>query len=409
MLIYADVYNETGTTRLGDGPITHITSVKITDTLDALRTFTLAISALDYRSHILLVPGRRVRVYLNLDTGRQLLVEGFIENYQVADKLSGASVKLKCKDLARELQHYTTGIGREYNNVPISTIVSQLTALAGWTSDVDTGLGNATIKFDGVSVLKALQDLAKATGLHFRRDSGTTIKFGALGDEINLRLVQPAQLPYDIYFNDDVALIKDIATGYSEAEIINWMLPLGNKEDGVDRVTLQHATLGSPYTVQSMTGPDGNTYYYIEDTTSQAVYGERQSIKVFNDIKSVGTLPADLAAASNQLYTAAASMLGRMVEAEDAYTVNVVKAWRRVPSIGQKLRLVYRGEARQLGTPNYAYIDVNDVFWITKQTIVADGGGLRIKLDVSNRDIVATSDVVNIIADTVTDYNQQKV
>lgn len=415
-LIYCDVYNGAGTTKLGDGPVDKLTSVSISDTMDALRTFTLSMAALDYRGFRLLVPGRQVKVYMKLDTGSKLVAEGFIEEYAVNDKLSGVSVKLKCRDIARELQYYSTLYGRSYTDTAISTIVNDLIGLAsGWTATIDAGLGNATIKFDGISVLKALQDLAKATGLHFRRGTGKTIEFGALGDEIDLRLIQPAQLAYEIYFNDDVAFVTDIATGYDEAEVINWISPLGNKDDGVNRVTLEHATLSSPYTVQSAVGPDGDTYYYITDATSVSSFGTRQVFKVFNNIKIVmadpvaGPTATEQEAASNQLYTQAVSALGRRIAAETRYTVNVVKAWERIPAIGQKLLLVYRGEARQFGTPNYFYIDVNELLWVTKQTITVDDTGLKIKFEVSNRDIPDESDVVNVLVDTVIDYNQQKV
>jgi hypothetical protein len=154
-----------------------------------------------------------------------------------------------------------------------------------------------------MSVLKALQLLADQQGLHLRL--GTThrrIEFGAFGEASGLTFINTQAAPAALYGNDDVALIERFTVEHSAEVAANWLIPLGAGE-GVAQLTLQHATRIGLYTVQSMTGPDGQTLYYIADAASIAALGRIEKVGVFY-IAPV-TNSDDIENAANALYDAA--------------------------------------------------------------------------------------------------------
>lgn len=67
-------------------------------------------------------------------------------------------------------------------------------------------------------------------------------------------------------------------------------------------LTLNDATLSSPYVVQSALNPDGTTYYYIEDAESIALYGLIEHVMIRPDIKNPNNLAASREQAANVLY-----------------------------------------------------------------------------------------------------------
>ncbi|MFA5377706.1 MAG: hypothetical protein WC455_18290 [Dehalococcoidia bacterium] len=107
-----------------------------------------------------------------------------------------------------------------------------------WTLDTTGVTGDLYAEFDGVSVLGAIQEIAKQTGNHFILSDDHELTFGALGDAAPVRLYQPHSIiSRDTYGNNDIALV-DAPTIVDDSEsTINWVLPLGR---GDDRTSLKY-------------------------------------------------------------------------------------------------------------------------------------------------------------------------
>ncbi len=93
-------------------------------------------------------------------------------------------------------------------------------------------------------------------------------------------------------------------------DLINWVIALGAGE-GVAALTLEKSTRTSPFTVQSIVGPDGNLQYYLSDATSVATYGQIEKIISFKQIAPLSNSETDIINAANALFDAAAEWLTR--------------------------------------------------------------------------------------------------
>lgn len=159
---------------------------------------------------------------------------------------NAAMQTLSGPDQLDELRRKNTLLARKYDGVLVADVVDALVGLAsGWTADTtDTPANGVFVRFDGASVLKALQETAKQQGLHFRRDGSQAIKFGPLGDAAPLRVIQTGhRIMRALELNDDVALIDTLTWKDNSSDVVNWMIPLGGGQ-GEAALTLQHCTRG---------------------------------------------------------------------------------------------------------------------------------------------------------------------
>lgn len=118
-----------------------------------------------------------------------------------------------------------------------------------WTLDTTGVTGDLYAEFDGVSVLGALQDIAKQTGYHFVLSDDHEITFGPLGDAAPIRLYQPHSIvSRAVYNNDDIALVDPPRIVDDSENTVNWVLPLGRGDDRVSLEFVQPGDLGSTVT-----------------------------------------------------------------------------------------------------------------------------------------------------------------
>jgi hypothetical protein len=110
-------------------------------------------------------------------------------------------------------------------------VVSDLVGLVdGWSANVEaSALGKQiSARFDGVTVLKALQYLADSYGLHLRQSvGGKRLEFGAFGTDINLTLRNVEHTDISLQDNDDVALIESISVDEDAENVVNRIYPQG--------------------------------------------------------------------------------------------------------------------------------------------------------------------------------------
>ena len=392
MRLWVDVLDAAGE-RLGDGPI-RPQRVTVKRKLDGIGSFTVTVPASAPRAQ-LLTAGHTVVIWAHYGGQTREMGRGVVREVTTSESAGGAVLTAKGPDALEALRRKSTLPGRVYDDQAVADVVSELAGLAGWTANVDAVVGNVTLGFDGENVLKALRTVAETTGLHFRHETGTTLTFGALGADTGLRLVQRSQLPEDIYHNTLVVLIARIRQKANAKDVVNWVIPRGR-----DGLTLEHSTRTSPYAVKSMSGPDGGTIYYLEDAASVAAYGQIEQVVDFSEIEALGSTAQDLENAANTLYDAAAAWLAWRRDEQEIYSVRL-----RAPSVpvvikpGDKVRLVYRGEVRDV-TGTVRYLDVDALHWVldVQEVFGVEGHAVTVKLSNVDRQ---ERDVAQLVAAAV--------
>lgn len=379
MRIWADIYDASGTL-LGKGPVTSLKSASVTRHLDGAGSIGLSVPLTDERARTLLANERRARLYVEHDGETRELGRGIIRNLRVGVTDGGMTLLVDGPDDLDELKRTNVLLGRSYSGTAAS-IAGSLTALAaGWTASVSGGSNLVSARYDGTSVLKALQELTEQQGLHLRLgENDHELEVGAFGDTIGLRLQQMTRVHRSAYRNDEIAFVERLNIAHDSEGAVNWLLPLGQGE-GVSALTLEHSTRSSPYPIQTMTGPDGRTLYYLSDSASIAAYGTIQKVISFRQIGAISNSDADLELAANALYDAAAYWLQRNAVQLDTYRVTVRKV-RALVRPGDKLRLAYKGIVYK-GSEPYTYVEVDDDFWVVKATERwgVEGGALDLEL-----------------------------
>jgi hypothetical protein len=180
------------------------------------------------------------------------------------------------------LKRENTLLNRLFTNVDTTDALDTLIALAaGWTIDHTGVTGTLYAKFDGVSVLKAIQDIAVQTGYHFRYAGGKAVTFGALADASGKRILQAGHaLPQEAYSNTDVLFIERLTWDERSDEIANWIVPLG-KGEGEASITLARSTRPGLLTEAFEVAPTnrvGLNYDYGVPTLIMSKYSQRFQI-----------------------------------------------------------------------------------------------------------------------------------
>lgn len=75
----------------------------------------------------------------------------------------------------------------------------------------------------------------------------------------------------------------------------------------------------SPYAISSATGPDGRTYYYLEDAAAVSAYGRRERVLSVKDAIPLANSAAGFQAAANALYDVTATFLERAAAPLESY------------------------------------------------------------------------------------------
>lgn len=372
MRLWADIYNAAGA-RQGDGAIQTIKGADVSRVLDGAGTISFSVPLNDDRAMTLLVNEARVRLYAEFDGATREIARGIIRNRGLSHERGGKNMSIQAIDELDLLKRYNTFLGRIYTAQTAQSIASSLAALAGWTVSGSGGASDMTARFDGATVLKALQELCEHQGLHLRLgDSANVVEIGAFGDVSTLTIMAPAQLPAEIYANDNIALIEKLIAGESSEAVANAFVPLGQGA-GESALTLEKSTRTTPYTIQTMV-VNGKTHYYLQDDTSVALYGTIQRVGTYRQIGAVSNSDADLQNAANALYDAAASWLQRYSQSLVTYECTIRKA-RQIIKPGQKIRLVYKGLVHNQDGLAFDWVNIDDLFWVMEVRESLDSGG----------------------------------
>lgn len=383
MRLWIDIHDAAGN-RLGEGPITTALNASVTRKLDGAGTVRFEVPLTDDRALSLIASKRRARVFVESDNVLREMGRGIIEKIGTKDSASGWRLTADGPDSLEELKFSSVLLGRKYDNIAVEQVVDDLLGLTpGWLRAGANTL-NISARYDGASVLKALQSLVSQQGIHFRSSNPGTLEIGAFGVDNGLRIVNAAYAPNDIYDNDDILLIENFSLVEDSEDLVNWLLPLGAGR-GDAALTLEKSTRstagGFAYDIQSLTGPDGRTLYYLEDATSQISFGQIQKVGTFKDIAPIGNGEDAQIAAANALYDAAAAWLIRYKDPYESYSVTVRKVRTNLQP-GDKIHLRYKGLITNKDGVVVTYRDINADFWIleVRESFGLDGASVTLKI-----------------------------
>jgi hypothetical protein len=398
-----DILDASGN-RLGGGPLRNILSLNNTRSLDSIGSATFTMPAGDPRARHF-DSGTLFDIYDEID--------GYLGRYwfksQSMEVRDGEpTITIECYDALRELTTKTVGLRRQYTYTDVGTVIESLVGVmgAGWEASSDSDIGNTTIRYEGESVLIAVDALRDRWGQHYRLAStepGTnTLEFGAFGADCGVRAIQGTAAPSpEMESHREVAYIKQLRRIDDRADVFNTIIPLGAGE-GTTQLTIEEADLGD-YTTLTGTNADGSSYYYIQDEDSVDRYGAVWRITTIKQIAPLTNSDTDIRYAANALKLAAETYLKRWKGLNTHYSLTV-QGLRKQILPGDKIAVRYEGIA-----DNYAYIDVDESLWVMDVTYQRSLGGARTAtLAVATDDARRTSDT-DVMLDIMHDLNALKV
>lgn len=400
MRIWAEVYLANGAMV---GMVNGI-SAGVTRRLDGAGEIELAVPVTDPAAVNHLGVGRIVHLYTDTPAKR-LIGRGILLRQTLKIAAEGEQVQWRGMDLLEELRRTNTLRGLIFNNVPIEQAVRTLVGCAaGWSVLIQGVSGNTSLRFDGVSILKALNSLREKHGYHFRLGPGERqITFGTLGATSGLRVTNVRRADRGLLNNADVALIDRLELVRDGFEVVNWIEPIAGNHDAA--LTLKYANKTSPYLPQTENDRTGRAIYILRDDASIAQYGQIQAVLLADDLVPVEPTSAGRLNTANVLYDYAAAYLQRHAQAQTAYKISAVKA--RPVQVGEKIRLVYRGEVTQ-NAVRVRYADVDTDLWVLKSTERYTVNGQATEWEVATVDI-APSDPAEVIAGVVEGQKSRQI
>lgn len=374
MHIWAEIFDANGTSY---GRV-HCINLTVRRHLDRLGDIRFQVPATNPQATRHLQVGRWVELY---SAGRWV-TRGVLLSQQV----NAHDHTLTCygADMGELLRRVNTLRGRVFHATPIGAVVRDLVGLVGgWAASVDSALDDQTtsIRFDGVSVLAALDTLRERHGLHFRiGPDDNRVVFGALGEASEVQLIGLAGGGKPL--RRTLLPIDGLRVSHDGHDILNWVEPIGGTGDGA--LTLKKATRTGPYPIQQTLGPNGRACYYLTDTDSVARYGQVQAILNAPSLLPIEASTQGVVNAANALYDWAAATLHRRRAPQTVYEVSAVKP--SVPILaGQQVRLTYQGVARQ-GGQAARYVEIDDLLWVLSVTERYGLTGQGVDLELSTVD-----------------------
>jgi hypothetical protein len=382
MRVFVDVYDASGN-KVGEGPIRTASGVSVSRELDGLGSISFQVPATDPRTAAI-THGSIVGITLVQGAKRRELGRGFVTSIDQSEASGDSRINIDCPDDLQLLQNIIVGRAKTYQDVPLGNAVNDLAGKAGWTALVDGLNINIEARFDGSSLLKALQTIAEEKGLHFRRGEGSNvIEFGVLGKDNGITVRGPKQiLRYDQ--RADIAYVHRLDITSASESIATEILPLGGGE-GEAAITLAKSTRsGDPYVIEVRTGDSGRKEYWLVDTAARAKYGVRQRMLTFKNINPVSNSQSGLIRTANALYDAAAAWLKRNSIPQTTYSASA-KGVNKTIRPGDRIRIVYDGMVWRDGKP-YRYMKINDLFWVLSVSESVGDNSLSVDLKLSDVD-----------------------
>lgn len=379
MRLWADVTNAAGV-KQGDGPVLHVTSASVTRRLDGAGTIQLEVPGSDVRAVGLLTNEARVRVYVEQMGAVREIGRGIVRQVTISEGASGERLSVDAIDTLDELKRRTVKYNRRYSNQTVAAVVSDLVSLVpGWLADCGEA-ATISARFDGISVLKALQTVAELQGLHVRLGDGNTVEVGAFGEANGLTLVR-VEGGAGQMLTADVALIESMQISSSSEAVANRISVVGAGANADSAFSLAKCTR-TPLIVETV---NGRLVYLLEDTDSVARYGVIERDVQIKEIAPLSNTEVDEQRAANALYDAAAAWLRRNSTAVDTYRL-VARGVQQTVRPGDKVRVMATGRVEQAGGGGAVYRQIDELLWVLSVTERVNLDGIVVEMDVANAD-----------------------
>ena len=396
--VWVDVFDAAGN-RLGDGAVQSIQSAEITRVLDGAGSFRLTASGTDRRANALLQNENRVQIWREDIGGKRLAGQGIIRKRYINDNQTGVTLRADGIDILDELRRRNTLLARIYSQDTVTDVVTDLISLVpGWSVSVDTAIASdlVDLRFDGVSVLRALIVLTEQYGLHFRLSTTApkTVEVGLFGDSNGLHINRVEYINVETLNNPDLLIVQDISSADDSEELCNWLLPVGAGE-GTAALTLEHSDRVTPYTIQTVTGADGTTLYYISDSASITTFGELRKVAQFKEIAPLSNSETDIRNAANALYDAAVIYLERHKDIKKDYAVTVKNAQTALQA-GDKVRVDYKARVTASDGQALDYLNVTGDFWVmdVRESVGLDESAVNLVVSNIDRPVYDEAEVI---------------
>lgn len=361
MQIWLDVYDANGN-KLGEGPVFAVMDAEIRRVLDGGGSWSARVPGADKRAGELLQAERRVKLWGEIRGEVRLLGEGIIRRARLSETASGLTYEVGGPDIVDELKRRNVLLARIYNQRTVAEVCADLVGLVpGWSVTVEAGIADEVIdaRFDGVTVLKALQEIVGRYGYHLRLSATTSklLEVGSFGGASGLRINRVEMATREALANRALLMVQQISREEISEDAYNWVLPLGAGE-GEAALTLEGCTRTEPYAVQQMTGADGRVLYFLQDAGSVGEYGEIRKVAQWKEIAPLSNSAADIENAANALYDAAVEALIRHKEPQQVYGVTVQQTTEAIVP-GDTVLMDYRAQVEQGDGTRWDYLRVN--------------------------------------------------
>lgn len=365
--IRIDVYSNAGA-KVSQLPLYPI-ACKYSVILDEIGAFQFAVRATEL-STVSLALAQQVWIH---HEGEGFVFKGYVGRIETLVDVDDSKITVVSGDsVAREMVWGNTLLNLTYQGQPLSTVIDDLTDLAPpWGIGTIKAGTSTDLKFRGVSAWKAMLIAAEYNVCHVREDSVThTVDVDVFGVVNNLLLTNFAAIS-PVHLNEADATkrafpITNLKVLAHETDVWNRIIGLGGGEN-LNELTLQHSTGAG---ISSATGPDGETYYYMRDATSETAYGIRTRVKKWEKIYPITNDDTGHLNAANALHGAVSTAIARMKDPLTTYEVQCAGmkhfiAGTTTPylEVGDKLSVLYQGIVEDV-SGRRSWLNIDADLWL---------------------------------------------
>lgn len=376
MKYWIDVEDRAGH-KYGDGPIVTCMKWTTVSCLDKAGSFEFTMPGSDPRSALLL-PRRIVRCFWST-RGKTIEVgAGVIDTINpTVNKGGTVTLKVSGSDLLREMTFrnmaftvFDDGSGNGITN-PIASCVAEV---PGWTVSATEGTQEPELpyytKWEGESVLTALNRIAVRTGEHFRLKTGRSIVWiGRNAVSTGIRAVPGIEF-FDDVEDDKICFITNLNIVEDSYDIVSRVYPYGGLHDNLPAM-IDRSDLDITNLIPGVTFTFSKPENWIQINATEAAYGYCEQYLFYDDIVAQADIPRHRIVASNQLVLATCVYLASNIAPKKNYEVNIERL-NQVVSPGDSIRIVFRKII-----DSYKVVDIDQEMVILEASSTLDNKGIR--------------------------------
>ena len=403
--------------KTGSYPLTTVTTVTRRRALDRIDSWQLSCAAVD--PALPDIEGKNFAVYWLWQGETYYLGQCSYLRHTIQAGGDAPTVQIEAAGQLRDLTRQTV-LQRSFDGATatVNSVLSTVVPLrSGWgLGAVDTISTAAPLDFWYETIYDAVALLAETFDYHYREGTADkTLDFGVFGASSGVLAIGGGQreLHPGVYNANTRCHITDVSVRYQGDQVINRLIAFGGAV-GVAAVDLSEVTsTQSGYPVSSGVLPDGESYYYIEDTASIATYGLTEQRFMRKDIRPISNALTARQFAANVLYEATLASLLNLKDRQTVYDLIVTDLEPGQIRPGDKINVLFRGWA-STPTGERIWLDIDGdtsgqgkaFFVLEIEETFGDGVGTRLKI---NENAVHEETVEQLLASTIKSFEQAQV